>query len=457
MICAAASAPVMAGATEPVLYDSIPATWTYEPQVTTEAASEQRWWQVFGDETLTGLIARAQENSLDLRVTMRRIEMARQQWLEARSGWLPTLGLNAGWNRERSSGAIRPGGTPENMSYFQLGLNFSWEIDVFGRVAAQSKEMKAAYKASRADYDAAMITLAANIATAYVNLRLAQAEIAVAQYQIESQEKINAITQARYECGLSSKLDVAQSLSVLYSTRATLPTLRSQESAYIHSLATLIGVYPDKLEYLRAEPAKLPNPFVMTDPGVPADLLRRRPDILAAEYGVAQYASALGVARKDFLPVLALTGSVGTSARRLDKLFTKDSFTWSVAPQLSWTIFEGMARKYRVAEAKEQMLTAIDQYNLTLMNAVTEADSAIESYRYALERIGLIQKVCDESRESLELALDRYKKGLSAFTDVMNSQLSLLEYENTLLEAKAEALSAAVNVYRSVAGSPLPD
>lgn len=438
-----------------LLYDTVPAAWIYEPQSGATPESDGRWWKVFGDDTLSALIEGAREHSLDLRQTLRRVEMARQSWLAAKAGWSPVLDLGAGWSRQRSSGVVTPGIPAAITGYFDLGLNLSWEIDVFGRVAAQVREGKAAWQTERALYDAAMVSLSANIATAYVNLLLAQARITVANHQIESQERIHAITVARHECGLASRLDVSQSLSVLYSTRATLPSLKAGEAAAMYTIATLTGVYPDKVQYLRDKPGHLPNPFVMTDLGVPADLLRRRPDIRAAEYEVAGYAAALGIAKKAFLPTLELTGNIGTSARHADDLFSSESFTWNIAPRLSWTIFEGLARSRNIAQAKEQMLAGIDNYNLTVMNAVTETDSALESYHYALEQIGLIQKVCDESRESLSLALDRYKRGLSAFTDVMNAQLSLLQYENTLLQCKGAALNAAISVYRAVAGSPL--
>lgn len=437
------------------IYDSVPPAWSYTPQVPAVAPADDQWWNIFGDDRLVALIRQAGENSLNLRMTLRRIEMARNAWKAAQAGWYPTIGLSAGWTKNRSSGDMSGTGRPVTVSYFDLGLNFNWEIDVFGRVAAQVNEGKAAYNASRAEYDAAMISLAANIATAYTNLLLAQEQIQLAQEQIKTQEKIHDITTARHECGLASKLDVTQSLSVLYSTQASLPTLKQQERAALNSLAMLTGCYADRIEYLIDHPGKMPNPFVMTEIGVPADLLRRRPDIIQAEYQVAQYAAALGVAKKDFLPTLSLTGSVGTSAHSIKDLFTKDSFTYTFAPQLTWTIFEGLARKYRVAEARQQVMSSIDNYNLTVMNAVTETDDALQGYRYALERIGLIQKVCDQSHESLELSLDRYKRGLAPFTDVMNSLISLLEYENTLLQSKASALADAIRIYQCVAGNPV--
>lgn len=439
----------------PAIYDSLPAAWAYTPQVPTVAPADDSWWGLFGDERLVKLISMAQENSMNLRMTLRRIEMARNAWKAAQAGWYPTLSLTAGWTRDRTSGDMSGMGRSSTLSYFNLGLNFNWEIDVFGRVAEQSKQTKASYNASRAEYDATMISLSANIATAYTNLLLAQARMRLAEEQIKTQKKIHDITMARHECGLASKLDVTQSLSVLYSTQASLPALRQQEAAALNSLAMLTGCYADKLRNLTAEPGKLPNPFVMTEIGIPADLLRRRPDIIEAEYQIAQYAAALGVAKKDFLPVLSLTGSVGTSAHSLKSLFGKDSFTYTIAPRLSWTIFDGLQRKYRAAEAKQQVMSSIDNYNLTVMNAVTETNDALEAYRYALERIGLIRKVCEQSQESLDLSLDRYKRGLAPFTDVMNSLISLLEYEDNLLQSKATALSDAIRIYQCVAGNPI--
>lgn len=436
------------------LYDSVPPAWEYVPQVTAVAPADDRWWSIFGDERLVALIRQAEENSLDLRMTLRRIEMARNAWKAAGAGRYPTISLAAGWTKERTSGDMTGIGRTSDVSYFNLGLNFNWEIDVFGRVASQVKESKAAYNASRAEYDAAMISLSANIATAYTNLLLAQARIRLSEEQIKTQTKIHEIAVARHECGLASKLDVAQSLSVLYSTEAGLPQLRQQEEASLNSLAMLLGCYAYKIHYLVEQPGKLPNPFVMTDTGVPADLLRRRPDIMEAEYQVARYAAALGVAKKDFLPVLSLTGNIGTSAHNVKNLFSGDSFTWSVSPQLSWTVFEGMARKYRVSEVRQQVMSSIDNYNMTVMNAVIETNDALLAYRYALERIGLIQKVCGQSHESLELSLDRYKRGLAPFTDVMSSMISLLDNEDTLLQTKAAALSDAIRIYQCVAGNP---
>ncbi len=438
-----------------MLRDSLPDTWSYESPHYSTLPSDDHWWEGFDDPVLTSLIARGEKNSFDLSMALRRIEMARQNWEMTRSAYYPTLGVSAGWTRDRSSGAIAtPAAAAMTSSYFSLGLNFSWEIDVFGKVREQSKEGKAAYNASKEEYSAAMVSLCSNIATAYVNLRLAQARIDVAKRQITSQERICAITKARYETGLASKLDVAQSLTVLYSTQATLPGLENQQKSAINNLALLTGCYPDSIVSELLEPRDLPNPFRMIKIGVPSDLIRRRPDIRQVEYELAGYAAQVGIAKKDFLPTLALTGSIGTSAHKIDDLFSKNSFTYSVAPTLSWTIFEGMARNHKLAYAKQQMMAGIDNYNLSVMNAVIETEDALGGYETALKQISLIKKVCDESEESFNLAVDRYKRGLAPFTDVMNALITMLDNENSLIQTRASALSSLIKVYTAVAGSP---
>lgn len=435
--------------------DSIPAAWQYTSDHYTTLPSEDNWWAGFDDPVLTKLIEMGESNSFDLSAAAHRIEMARRTMEITRAGYSPTIGVSAGWNASRSSGALTTPTVPgNNTSFFNLGLNFSWEVDLFGRIREQSKADKAQYNATKAEYSAAMISLSSNIAQAYINLRLAQARIEVAKRQIQTQERISKITQARYETGLASKLDVTQALTVLYTTQANLPGLENSEGTALNSLALLIGVYPDQIADLVQQPHKELNPFRMVSIGVPSDLIRRRPDILEAEHELAAYAAQIGIAKKDFLPTLTLNGSIGTEAHEVKDLFSKHSFTYSVAPSLSWTVFEGLARNKRVAYAKEQMLAGIDNYNMTVMNAVIETENALGAYDTSLKQISLMKKVVTESQESFELAVDRYKRGLSAFTDVMNSLVTVLDNENSLLQTRANALTTLINVYAAVAGSP---
>ncbi|WP_302616243.1 TolC family protein, partial [uncultured Muribaculum sp.] len=336
--------------------------------------------------------------------------------------------------------------------YFDVGLNMSWEIDVFGKITAKSRQKKDLYNVSKAEYAAAMVTVCANIAKTYVSLRVYQAQWKVATEHIESQKRIVGITEARMNAGLASMLDVTQARVVYYSTRATLPGLESLIHNTINSLSVLLGTYPENM-YARLENvAPLPDYRAIVPIGVPVDLLRRRPDVVAAEYNLAASASALGIAKKEFLPTLTLNGSVGTAAHKIGNLFTNSSFTYTIAPTLSWNVFSGMSRRHNAVAARQQMEMQIDNYNLTVLNAVSEVDGCISTFESAIRTIDMLGQVVEQSRKSLELSLDLYKRGLSPFNNVVNAQLDYLTNQNSLISAHGKALNAQIALYEALGG-----
>ena len=196
----------------------------------------------------------------------------------------------------------------------------------------------------------------------------------------------------------------------------------------------------------------IPNYSQTLAAGVPSDLLRRRPDIVEAEMQLAEYAANVGIAKKDFLPTLSLTGSIGTSAHKVNDLFGDHSLTYSIAPQLSWTLFDGLARNYRTAEAKLQLEAAVDQYNMTVMNAVEEVDNALLQYDSTLASIDMQKKVVEQSEKSLNLAVDLYKTGLTEFSNVVDGQMNWLESQNTLVSLEGKALSSLISIYQALGG-----
>lgn len=431
----------------------MPQAWQYTSQFDQTIPTSDTWWQLFGDATLDSLIKVGIDRNYDVLTAHRRIEMARQSLRQVRSAYYPTLSLNAGWDKSRTSGMTTlPVHDATNMSYFDLGLNMNWEIDVFGKITARAKESKAAYNATRVEYDATMVTVAAKIATAYMQLRTVQSEIAVLEHNISSQADVLKKTEARYEAGLSSKLDVTQAKTTYFSTEASLATLRTTEASTINALAVILGVFPSDIEDALRRPAPLPDYNQLVSVGVPMELLRRRPDVVEAEYTLAQYAAAVGIAKKDFLPTLSLTGSIGTSSHEFDDMFKKQSFSYSIAPTLSWTIFSGFSRSAALASAKQQMQIGIDNYNLTLLNAVQEVETAMTTYINDLIYIQALNKVVENARESLTLSIDQYKQGLISFINVNDSQISFLNYSSQLVQAQGSALTALVNLYEALGG-----
>lgn len=435
------------------LADSLPEQWLYEPEKTQAFPADDPWWHLFGDTLLDSLISEGERANFNLLQAGRRIAIARQSVAKARAAFWPSLSASAGWNRIRQSGDenVR-GGNAVTVDYFSAGIDMQWEIDVFGRVRKNVEMQQASYRASRADYASVSVSVCAQIATSYIKLRTLQRQLEVTLEHVEEQRKVMKITEARFDTGLASMLDVSQARTVYYSTLASISALRTSVAATVNALAVLTGAMPGGMAQRLEASASLPEADMLVPSSVPSDLLRRRPDVVAAEEQLAVSAAAVGVAKKDFLPVLSLDGSIGTSAHRLDDMMTRRSFTYTIAPTLSWTIFDGFARRAAVASAKEQMLASIDAYNLTLLTAVQEVDDALISYTNAVAYEQSLLKVTEAAQKAADLALDRYKQGLDAFINVAQAQITMLQYNNEAVEARGESLTALVNLYKALGG-----
>ncbi len=435
------------------LFDSIPNSWSYQSVYTQKLPTDDDWWKTFEDATLDSLINMAEKGNYNLAAALSRIEMAKKTLDAAKAAYFPTINLSAGWAKGQSSGASGPVVTKSSpYDYFSLGASMQWEIDVFGKITQNVKANKAAYNATKAEYDGVMVSLAANVAKAYINLRTYQNELMVANSHLAEQEKVLKIVEARFKAGIASMLEVAQSRTVVASTRASIPPLTAMIESSINSLSLLTANYPEDIYDWLSVPAQIPKVEYGANLGVPADLLRRRPDIVQAEYQLAEYAAQVGMAKKDFLPTLSLSGSIGTQAHNAKNLFGDHSMYWEVNPTLSWTLFDGLARNYKTAEAKAALEAAVDSYNYTVMNAVIEVSNATTTFKSTMETINLTEEVIEQSKQSLDLSIELYKKGLSPFSNVVDAQISYLTNQDSKITAQGKALTAVVNLYEALGG-----
>ena len=430
-----------------------PTVWMLDSVQTMKVPSEDKWWSNFKDPVLDRLIALAAENNTSLRIALKRIELAKNSLKQARTSYLPDVSLSAGWNISRSSGVTgKIKGDASTASAFSVGATASWEADLFGRIRENVKAQKEGVNISKADYAAMQVSIAAEVARYYIDIRLYQQQLRIAESHIESQKRVTNITKAREEAGLSSMLDVSQSMTVLYSTEATIPSLKALIRTTINSLGVLLGVDGNQLDDILGKSGRLPDYLQVVPMAVPADIVRRRPDIIKAGYQLGQDMALLGVAKKDYLPSLTISGSVGTSSRNLKNLFSEPSFTYMVSPEISWTAFDGGLRGLRIAEQKLQLESDMENYNLTVRTAAEEVNNAIANYEAYNEAISLRTKVVEESEHSLTLALDRYKQGLAAFTNVADAQQDLLSYQNTLVSTNAQAIQSLIDLYVALGG-----
>lgn len=433
---------------------ALPQAWESEMDDSTFQQTlpiNDRWWNAFQDPLLDSLITVAMEQNYSLEMAAKRVEQAKANFRVAKSAYYPTLGLTGGWAKEQSSGNVSA--LPQSREHYASGaLSSSWEIDVFGSIRNRVKSQKELFAASREDYNAAMVSLCAQVATAYINLRQLQKEKEVAMRNLTSQQEVVHITEVRYNTGLVSKLDVAQAKSVYYSTKASIPQLESGIIQYINALGVLLGLYPQDVEGLLEASRPLPNYMELIGIGIPANLLRRRPDVRAAERQVAASAANLGATKSDWWPTFYLKGSVGFESKEMNSFFKKNSLTYQIAPTMSWNLFQGTSLINTTRAAKAQLDENILQFNQIVLNALQEVDNAMNQYRNSIKQQVFMKEVVNQGEETLALSLELYKQGLAPFQNVLDAQRSLLSYEDTWVQAQGSSLLALIQLYQALGG-----
>lgn len=412
---------------------------------------DDHWWKSFQDSKLDSLIALAIDRNYSVAMAINRIAAARANLRSERGNFFPSIGLNAGWTRQETSGntSTLPQSTEH---YYDAALSVSWEVDVFGSIRKRVKAQKENFAASKEEYTGVMVSMAAEVASAYINLRELQQEVEVIKKNAASQEEVLKITEVRYNTGLVAKLDVAQAKSVLFSTKASIPQLEAGINQYITSLAVLLGMYPQEIRPVLQTVGSLPDYMEPIGVGMPVDLLLRRPDVRSAERSVNAQAALLGASKSDWLPKVFLKGSFGYAARDLKDLGKSKSMTYEIAPALSWTLFSGGQLVNATRLAKAQLDEAINQFNQTVLTAVQETDNAMNAYRNSIKQIVALREVRNQGIETLNLSLELYKQGLSPFQNVLDAQRSLLSYENQLVQAEGSSLLQLISLYKALGG-----
>lgn len=413
---------------------------------------DDHWWTVFRDATLDSLINVAVKQNPSVITALNRIDMARANLRIARGGYYPALSLDAGWNRQQTSGNTGTGQPQSRVGYYDATANMSWQVDVFGSIRQRVKAQKENFAASREEYNAAMVSLCAEVASAYFNLREVQQELSVLQRNALSQKAVVEITEVRYNTGLVSKLDVAQAKSVYYSTLASIPATESGIIQYMNALAVLLGLYPQDVTAALQSGKELPDYIEPVGVGLPGQLLLRRPDVRAAERQVNAQAALLGASKTDWLPSFFLNGSFGYASHDMKDLTRRGSMTWSIAPSMSWTIFNGGQRLNNVRLQRIQLDETINQFNSTVLTAVQEVDNAMASYKNSIKQIVACREMLNQGKEAFNLSLNLYKQGLTPFQNVLDAQRSLLSYENSLVQAQGYSLVCLVQMYQALGG-----
>ncbi|HEX2279276.1 MAG TPA: efflux transporter outer membrane subunit [Candidatus Tectomicrobia bacterium] len=447
----------------------VPATWgeASQPGVTAQPLQVTQWWRAFNDPVLDALVERAVGANIDLRQARARVREARALRGVAGADLWPTVGASGAYTRSRRSenlpaaqtgmadGTSAPGGvpsTPLEGDLFQVGFDTSWEIDLFGGVRRSIEAAGADLDASVEDLRDVLVTLLAEVTRNYVEVRGFQRRIAIARHNIRAQQETLELTQARFEAGLTSQLDVVQAASQLATTQAQVPALEVPLKQGIHRLGVLLGLAPGALWPELSREAPIPPVPPEVPVGLPSDLLRRRPDVRRAERQVAAATARIGVAVADLFPKLSLTGSLGLQSDLLADLPLGSSRFWSIGPTLSWPIFDAGRIRANIAvqDAREEQRLA--QYAQTVLALLEEVENALVAYSREQVRRDKLAEAVEANRQAVALANELYTRGLGDFLNVLESQRSLFASQSDLVQSEATVSANAVALYKALGG-----
>lgn len=412
-----------------------------------------RWWARLDDPDLTNLIERAVKGNLDLKRARARLREARARRTIAKSDRFPTLDANASASKSRSS---EDSGSGQDREFYATGFDAAWELDLFGGVRRSVEAAEADLGATREDLNDVLVSLTAEVALNYIEMRTYQERLGVSEANLQIQQETYELARSRYQAGLDDELAVAQARSNLERTRAQIPSLRAGLEEGMNRLAVLLGEQPGALHAELKDTMPIPVTPLEVAVGVPADLLRRRPDVRSSERELAAQTARIGVATADLYPKITLNGSIGLEALSLDDLFTTGNRTWSYGPRITWPIFNAGTIRANIEVQTALQEQALISYESTVLGALEEVENALVAYaEEQLRRQALIQAV-DAARQAFELAQHKYQAGLTDFSTVLDSQRSLLSYQDQLAQSEGSVTSNLVRLYKALGGGWTP-
>src|SRR5215470_16296165 len=431
------------------------------PSVDTRNQEYRNWWKVFHDPVLDRLIEIAYNQNLTLVTAGTQVLQARAQLGVAIGEFYPQVQQGTG-----ELTYIRPGhadptrfpiGVNRNFWRDALGLTVNWELDFWGKFRRAIESADAAYLASIANYDYVLATLLGDVATTYIGIRTLETQIAIAHDNIVKQKKALAIAEAKYHGGTATKLDVYQAENVLAQTEATIPQLTIQLNQGFNALAVLLGMPPQPMDPLLRGASGIPVPPKTVAVGIPADLVRRRPDIRAAELAAMAQSAQVGIAEANLYPAFSLTGVFGTSAStvgqsKLKRVFEGRGIGFAFGPSFRWNIlnYGQITNQVRVEDATLQ--TLLVDYQNAVLSAQQQVENGLTSFLQGREQVDYLRQSVAAANAALGLAFLQYNLGTRDFTTVLTAEQNLYTAQNDLAMAEGTVSTGLASVYRALGG-----
>jgi outer membrane protein, multidrug efflux system len=419
---------------------------------------EGTWWQQFDDAELNSLVRRGLVQSLDLRIAYDRVREARAVFVGNELDLAPHVPLQAEYARSNEQ---EPGFATQrlNTATYTLGFDASWEIDLFGHVRRSIEAARADLGAQQENLRDAQVAIAAEIARNYYELRGAQRRLQVARDNLDSARQTLELTRTRYEAGRVGEIDVQRARAREAATLALIPPLELAQQQTTYRLAVLLGQRPGTLDD-ELKPAEAPTYAKALPIGDPTELLRRRPDVRAAERQLAAAVARVGVATSDLFPRVNINGFVGFLSGDFSHFFSTSSGTdaraWSVTPNVSWAAFDlGSVRaQLRANEAQSDQAAA--NYEKVVLAALEDAEISLVAYSRAQTQLKSLAEQAEASQRAAVLAELQYREGLVDFLTLLDAQRTQLEAEDALAQAQTQVNVDVVAVYKAMGGVGQP-
>jgi NodT family efflux transporter outer membrane factor (OMF) lipoprotein len=442
----------------PVPEEQVPDAWRSAAAEEIEEVGTplETWWTNLRDPKLVELIEEARAANLSLLTAAARVQEGRARLGIATGRYYPDLVVDGSFTRtEPSENAFDANLPPEffdTNDLWDLGVGFNWEIDVFGRLRRGAEAARADLEASIEDYRDVMVILMADVASAYVEIRTLQQRLHYAKLNVQAQAKSVQLTRDRFNAGLSPLTDVTQSEYNLANLQAGIPRLESLLAAEINRLAVLLGKPPGAVDDLLEGDSEIPSPDEDVALGIPADLLRRRPDIRFAERRLAAQTALIGVAKADLYPTFSLAGVLAVTSTESGNLFDSDSVNWSLVPGLRWNIFSAgkIRNNIRVEEARTQQL--LFAYEQTVLSALDEVETTMVAYQRELERQERLLEAVGASERTVSLVETQYKSGLTGFLNLLDAQRTLATQQDAWSESEGLVIQNLIALNRALGG-----
>jgi len=431
-------------------------------KVDTSSAAYQDWWEVFEDPALSSLIDTAYEQNLSLQVAGLRVMEARAQLGIATGLKYPqSQSVGGGYAYTRSSINAPPlsnlpdealQGVDRTNGAWSASFDAAWEADVWGKFRRGVEAADATLAASMLNYDAVLVTLTGDVAALYTTIRTLDERLAFARSNVDLQRQALDLANTRFKLGATSELDVEQAKGLLYNTQALIPVFELGLDQTQNTLSFLLGMPPSDLDSLLGTSGKIPDVPKSVAVGIPADLLRRRPDVRAAEMAAAAQSAAIGISQADLYPSFVLAGSIGVAGSSFSDQFDSGATTGFFTPFFKWNIFNYGRIKNNVRVQDARFEQAVTSYQNAALAAAKEVQDGLQGFLRTQEQVGYLQSAVTASGRAAELALVQYREGATDYTRVLNTQTSLLQQQDALTSARGQVVSNLVATYKALGG-----